>query len=96
MLLTGDFGAEEVLESAGVIEVKMAHDDGFDVFDIVACGFDCVGELHLLGVDCAWEEIGVWRTPFLFSFCQFTVPWRSLTSGRKTYDLDVLGAAGLE
>jgi hypothetical protein len=45
--------------------VKVAHDNGFDVSDVVAGGFDGVWELHLLGVDGAWEEIGEWRTPFL-------------------------------
>ena len=65
-LLTGDVGAEEVLEASGVVEVEVAHDDGFDVFDVVACGFDGVWELHFLGVDGTWEEIGEWRSPFLW------------------------------
>ena len=53
-------------EPSGMVEVKVAHDDGFDVFYVIAGRFDCVGELHLLGVDGAWEEIGEWRTPFLW------------------------------
>lgn len=65
-MLTGDVGAEEVLEASGVVEVEMAHDDGFDVFDVVAGGFDGVWELLVLGVDGAWEEIGEWRSPFLW------------------------------
>lgn len=68
-VLTGDVCAEEMLQSAGVVEVEVAHYDRFDVFDVVAGRFDGVGELHLLGVDCAWEEIGEWRTPFLLSCC---------------------------
>lgn len=43
----------------------MAHDNGFDVFDIVTGRFNSVRELHLLGVDGAREEIGEWRAPFL-------------------------------
>jgi hypothetical protein len=71
--LTGDVGAEEMLESSGVVEVEVAHYDGFDVLDIIAGRFDGVWELHLLGVDGAWEEIGEWRTPFLFGSGQSTV-----------------------
>jgi hypothetical protein len=65
IIITGDAGAEEVLKSSGVVEVEVAHDDGLDVSDIVAGGFDGIGELHLLGVDSAREQIGQWRTPFL-------------------------------
>lgn len=96
MLLTGDVGAEEMLEASGVVEVEVAHYDGFDVFDVVAGGFDCVGELHLLGVHGAWEEIGEWRAPFLCRVDHFMVLWRSLAKSCNTYDLDVLGTAGLE
>ena len=96
MLLPGDVGAEEVLEASGVVEVEVAHDDGFDVFDVVAGGFDCVGELHLLGVHGAWEEIGEWRAPFLCRVGQLILLCRALADGCYTYDLDVLGTAGLE
>lgn len=94
--LTGDVGAEEVLQSASVVEVKVAHDNGFDVFDIVAGRFDGVGELHFLGLDCAWEEIGERRTPFLCRVGQFIVPCCSLPEGRNAYDLNVLGTTCLE
>lgn len=95
-LLTGDVGSEEVLESSGVVEVEVAHDDGSDVLDIVAGRFDGVRELHLFGVDGAWEEIGEWRTPFLCHVGQLAVLCLSLTEGWDTYNLDVLSTAGLE
>ena len=47
MALTGNVGPEEVLESSGVVEVEVAHYDGFDVFDVVAGCFDSVRKLHL-------------------------------------------------
>jgi len=85
-----------VLKSSGVVEVEVAHDDGFDVFDIVAGGFDGVWELHLLGVDGAWEEIGEWRTPFQHRVGQSMVLCRSLAEDQKTYDLDILSTACFE
>lgn len=93
---TGDVGAKEVLQPAGVVEVEVAHDNGFDVSDIVAGRFDCVGELHLLGVDCSWEQIGEWRTPLLYRVDQFLVVCLSSTEGRNTYNIDILGTARLE
>lgn len=48
-----------------MVQVKMSHDDGFDILDIVAGGFDRVRKLHLFGVYCPWEYVGEWWTPFL-------------------------------
>ena len=96
VLLTGNIGSEEVLESSGVVKVEVAHDNGFDVLHVVAGGFDGVWELHLFGVDGAWEEICEWRAPFLCRIGQLIVLCRSLAKSWNTYDLDVLGTAGFE
>lgn len=74
----------------------MAHYNGFDVFNFVAGGFDGVGELHLLGVHGAWEEIGEWRAPFLCRVGQLILLCRSLAEYCITYDLYVLGTASFE
>jgi hypothetical protein len=76
----------------------VAHDNGFDVLDVIAGRFDGVGELHLFGVHGAWEEISEWRAPFLCRVDQFMVLCRLDTTSESwdTYDLDVLGTAGLE
>lgn len=92
MSLTGDVGAEEVFESAGVVKVKVAHDYGFYVFYVVPSGFDGVWELHLLGVDGAWEEICEWRTPFLYHVGQFIVLCRSLPEGSATLTISTSSA----
>ena len=39
----GDVGSAEVLETAGVVEMQVAHDDTFHVFDVVPCCCDFVG-----------------------------------------------------
>jgi hypothetical protein len=62
VILTGDVGAVEVLESSSVVEVKMAHDDSLHVPDVVAGSFDSVRKLHLLGVNGAREKISERRT----------------------------------
>jgi hypothetical protein len=66
MSLTGNIGPDEVLEASGVIEVQVAHDDGFHVFDIVTSGLDRIRQLHLVGVDGTREEISEWCAPFLY------------------------------
>lgn len=60
-----NISAEEVLETAGVAKMEMAHDDDFYVFDVVAGGFDGVRYFHLLGLDNGWEEICERSAPFL-------------------------------
>lgn len=65
-----------MFEPAGVIEMEMAHDDGFDVFDVVAGGFDGVGKLHLLSIDRPWEDVGESYTPFLWYAGQDRDPCR--------------------
>jgi hypothetical protein len=62
-----------VLEASGVVEVQVAHDYGFDVFDVVPRGFDRIRQLHLLGVDGAWEEISERCAPFLYHIVQLIV-----------------------
>jgi hypothetical protein len=94
--LTGDVSADEVLESSGVVEVEVAHYDGFDVLDVVAGRFDGIGKLHLLGIHGAWEKIGEWCAPFLCRVGQSAVLCLSLTEGWDAYDLDVLSTASLE
>jgi hypothetical protein len=59
----GDVGADEVLEAAGVVEVEVADDDGFDVVDGIAGGGDGGGEVVAGFVDGAWEEVGGWGGP---------------------------------
>lgn len=59
---------DEVLETARVVKVQVAHYDGFDVFDVVAGGFDCCGEFLILGVFDPWEDICYWGGPML-GFC---------------------------
>lgn len=43
-----DVSALEVLESAGVVEVEVAHDDGFHVFDVMASLLDLSIEFVVL------------------------------------------------
>ena len=87
LVLTGNVGAEEVLESSGVVEVEMSHDDGFDVVDVVAGGFDGVRELHLLGIGGARKDIGKWSTPFLSKSALSGILYKScisLTTSRSS------------
>ena len=59
----GHVGAFEVSESARVVQVQVAHDDGFDVFDVVAGGFDGRVELVLRFVVHARENVVDGRAP---------------------------------
>jgi hypothetical protein len=56
-------GPLEVFKSASVIEVKVAHDNGFDVFDVMACLLDLGVELVFFGVVDAGEDVVQWRAP---------------------------------
>lgn len=53
----------EMLESAGMIKVKMAHDDGFHIFDVMAGLLDLRLELVVFGVINAGEDVVQWRAP---------------------------------
>lgn len=59
---------DEVFETAGVVEVKVAHYDGFDVFDVVAGGFYCCGEFLVFRVLGSREDVCYGGWPFL-GFC---------------------------
>lgn len=48
-----------------MIQVEMAHDDGLDIFDIVSGCFDGCGELVVLSVLSAGEDVGYGGAPFL-------------------------------
>lgn len=50
-------GIPEVFQPAGVIEVQVAHDDQFDVFDVVPRAGDLGGQGHVLCVSDASEDI---------------------------------------
>ena len=54
----GHVGVHEVFEAAGVVEVQVADYHGFDVFNVVACGFYRGGQLLRLAVRGAREEVG--------------------------------------
>lgn len=49
---------DEVLEPAGVVQMQVANDHGFDVFDVVACGADGCWEFVGFVVDCSREDVG--------------------------------------
>jgi hypothetical protein len=53
----------EMLESAGVIKVKVAHDDGFHIFDVMAGLLDLRLELVVFGVIDAGEDVVQWGAP---------------------------------
>lgn len=53
----------EVLQSTSMVQMQMAHDNSFDVLDIIPSSSDRVGELHLLSVHSLWEEVGKRSTP---------------------------------
>lgn len=60
-------GVAEVFEAAGVVEVEVADDYGFDVFDIVACCCDCRGEFVFFGLGvlllvCSYGRSGILET----------------------------------
>lgn len=59
--VNGNFRTEEVFEAAGMVEVEMAEDNSFDVFDIVACGLDCSRKVMLIFIRFPWEDICEWR-----------------------------------
>jgi hypothetical protein len=42
-----DISAHKMLETAGILEMKMAHDDSFSIFNIMTCGLDGVGACTL-------------------------------------------------
>ncbi len=52
----------EVAQAAGVVEMEVPHDDGFDVFDAVAGLLDLLVEFLVLSVVDASENIVDWRT----------------------------------
>jgi hypothetical protein len=58
-----DVSTLEVLESAGVIEVEVAHDDGFHIFDIMAGLLDLSIEFVVLGVVDSGEDVVQWSAP---------------------------------
>jgi len=49
-----------MFETAGMVEMEMTDNDGFDVLDIVAGGFDGSWEFHLFRVLRTWEDL--WAT----------------------------------
>lgn len=57
---------QEVLQTAGVVQVKMADNDGLDILDVVARLLDGLGKLVLHVVLCTREYIGERSTPFLW------------------------------
>lgn len=59
----GDVRGAEVLQSAGVVEVQVAHDHGFDVGDGVARAGDGGGEFLLRRVVDAREDVVEGRVP---------------------------------
>ena len=58
-----DVSALEVLESAGVVEVEVAHDDGFHVFDVMASLLDLSVEFMVFGVVDSGEDVVQWSAP---------------------------------
>jgi hypothetical protein len=46
-----------VLQAAGVVEMQVAYDHGFDVFDVIARGFYCSGELLLVAIADARKDV---------------------------------------
>lgn len=50
-----------------MVEMQMAHDYSFDVFDIIAGCLDGIGQLMLLLVNYSGEHICQRGTPFLVS-----------------------------
>ena len=58
-----DFGVPEELEATGVVEVKMAHDDRFDIADLVARLLDLVTELMRLIVVHTGKDVVQWHSP---------------------------------
>lgn len=57
--------AYEMFESSCMIEVEVANDNSFDVFDIVAGGLDGIWECVIVGVFDSGEDICQRSTPFL-------------------------------
>ena len=53
----------EVLQPTGMVEVKVAHDDGFDVLNVMAGLLDLRLELVVFGVINAGEDVVQWRAP---------------------------------
>ena len=52
-----DVCAEEMFETAGVVEVQMSKHDSFDVFDVVSCRFNGSGQLHRVLINDPGEHI---------------------------------------
>lgn len=59
----GNIGIPEMLEAAGVVEVEMAHDDGFDILDVVACLLYLDFKLLVRGVVDLAEDVVDRSTP---------------------------------
>jgi hypothetical protein len=61
----GDIGALEVCKSAGMIKMEMAHDDSFDILDIVSSLGDLDVKLLVLGVVDSGKDVIQWSAPDL-------------------------------
>ena len=58
-----DLGVPEELEATGVVQMKMAHDDRFDIAELVARLLDLVSEFMRLIVIHTGKDVVQWHTP---------------------------------
>ena len=67
-----DFGVPEELKASGVVQMKMTHDDGFDIADLVARLLDLVTEFMRLIVVHTGEDVVEWHSPnYSLGSCEY-------------------------
>jgi len=64
----GHVGVNEMLQTAGMVQVEMTNDHGFNIFDVVSGAFYRSWQLFLLGILDTGENVGCWGWPRLVRY----------------------------
>lgn len=89
-------GTDKMLQTTGVVEMKVAHNNSFYILDVVAGLLDSRWELLVLRVGSAWEDIRNRGAPILSSQPLIDSSEKRRGDECETYDFEVLGTSGLE